>query len=78
LIRTVGDNNYYISQNTFYKPQRRSENLKELSHLYIDIACYNTRFSKDDVIYILEKDYFNKIIPIPNLIIDSGRVVYLI
>ena len=78
LIRAVGDNNYYISQNTFYKPQRRIENLKELSHLYIDIDCYNTRYSKDDVIDMLEKDCFSRTIPIPNLIIDSGRGLYLI
>lgn len=78
LDKAVGDNNYYISQNTFYKPQRRIENLKELKHLYIDIDCYNTRYSKEDVIYILEKDYFNRKIPMSNLIIDSGRGLYLV
>ncbi|MBF8984902.1 helix-turn-helix domain-containing protein [Lutibacter sp. B2] len=75
ILSTV---NAYISQNTFYKPQRRIENIKELRALYIDIDCYNTKYSKDAVLYFLENDYFNSKIPIPNLVIDSGRGLYLI
>jgi len=70
--------NVYISQNTFYKPQRRIENLRQLRACYIDLDCYQTPYSKDNVIYFLEKDYFNQKIPRPNLIIDSGRGLYLI
>ena len=31
--------NAYVSQNTFYKPQRRIENIKELRTIYIDICA---------------------------------------
>ena len=38
--------NSYISQNTFYRPQRRIENIKELKALYIDLDVYNTKYTK--------------------------------
>lgn len=70
--------NVYVSQNTFYKPQRRIETLRQLRACYIDLDCYKTKYSKDAVIYLLEKDYFNTKIPRPNLVINSGRGLYLI
>ncbi|MEG0844288.1 DNA-binding response regulator [Clostridium sp.] len=69
--------NSYISQNTFYKPQRRIENIKELRALYIDIDIYNTNYTKEGVIYFLENDMYGKI-PRPNFIIDSGRGLYYV
>ena len=70
--------NVYISINTFYSTFRRLEYLKELKAQFIDLDIYNTKFSKDQIIMHLEEDYFNKSIPRPNLIIDSGRGLYLI
>lgn len=69
--------NSYISQNTFYRPQRRIENIKELKALYIDLDVYNTKYTKEGVIYFLENDLYG-IIPRPNLIIDSGRGLYYV
>lgn len=71
-------NNTYISLNTFYKPQRRIETVKELNALYIDLDCYNTEFTKNQIVMDLEENYFNRNIPIPNFVIDSGRGLYLI
>ena len=68
----------YISMNTFYKPQRRIENLKELNALYIDLDIYNTKFSKEQILMDLEKNYYGSKIPIPSLVVDSGRGLYLI
>lgn len=70
--------NMYISQNTFYKPQRRIENIKELRALFIDLDLYKLNMTKEQVIYWLKEEYFNKKIPIANMIIDSGRGLYLI
>mgnify|MGYP001097186382 FL=1 len=67
--------NIYITLNTFYKPCRRLENIKELNTLFIDLDYYKT---KDQVLMDLEKNYFNQSIPIPNYVIDSGRGMYLI
>lgn len=70
--------NVYTSLNTFYSTYRRLEYLKELKAHFIDLDIYNTGFTKEQVLMALENDHFNKSIPRPNLIIDSGRGLYLI
>ncbi|MDU4935074.1 MAG: DNA-binding response regulator [Peptostreptococcaceae bacterium] len=70
--------NTYVSQNTFYKPQRRIENIKELRAIYIDIDCHKTRYSKEAVQYFLENDLYGHKIPRPNFLIDSGRGLYYV
>lgn len=70
--------NIYISLNTFYSTFRRLEYIKELKAQFIDLDIYKTGFTKEQIIMHLEADYFNKSIPRPNLIIDSGRGLYLI
>lgn len=58
---------------TFYKPMRRIENIKELTCNFIDLDTYNTKFTKTQILMNLEENYFNRSIPRPSLIIDSGR-----
>lgn len=70
--------NIYITPNTFYKPCRRLENIKELNALFIDLDYYKTCKTRTQVLMDLEKNYFNKKVPIPNYVIDSGRGMYLI
>ena len=70
--------NIYITLNTFYKPCRRLECIKELNCVYIDLDYYKTKYTKDQIIMNLEGNYFNKIIPATNYIIDSGRGLALI
>ena len=72
------ENNVYITLNTFYKTYRRIECLKELNALFIDLDTYKTGFTKEQILMNLNENYFGKNIPIPNLIIDSGRGLYLI
>lgn len=78
LEQDFNQENVYISINTFYSTFRRLEYLKELKAQFIDLDIYKTKFSKEQIIMHLEADYFNKKIPRPNLIIDSGRGLYLI
>ena len=74
----MDEENIYITLNTFYKPCRRLENIKELNTLFIDLDYYKIGKTKDQVLMDLEKNYFNQSIPIPNYVIDSGRGMYLI
>lgn len=74
----INDINAYVSQNTFYRPQRRIENIKELRAIYIDIDCYNSKYTKDAVQYFLENDFYGSKIPRPNYLIDSGRGLYYV
>ena len=64
--------------NTFFKPSRRIECIKELKANFIDLDIYNTKFTKEQIIMNLEENYFNRSIPRPNIIVDSGRGLYLI
>lgn len=70
--------NIYITLNTFFKPYRRLECIKELNALFIDLDYYKTKFTKEQIIMNLEENYFNKIIPATNYILDSGRGLALI
>lgn len=70
--------NIYISLNTFFKPSRRIECIKELKANFIDLDIYNTGFSKEQILMNLEENYFNRSIPRPSFILDSGRGLYLV
>ena len=70
--------NIYITLNTFFKPYRRLECIKELNALFIDLDYYKTKFTKEQIIMNLEGNYFNKIIPATNYILDSGHGLALI
>lgn len=70
--------NVYITLNTFYKPCRRLECIKELNCVYIDLDYYKTKYTREQIIMNLEENYFNKIIPATNYILDSGRGLALI
>ena len=70
--------NIFVSLNSFYKPYRRIDTLKELGCCMIDLDVYNTKFTKTQVLMNLNDNYFGKNMPIPNLIVDSGRGLYLL
>ncbi|KEI08518.1 replication protein [Clostridium novyi] len=76
-LLTIYDLNLYISPNSFYKPLRRIENVRKLNSLYIDMDYYNMeRFKNltpDEIIYILDKDYFKKKVPEASFIVITGR-----
>ena len=77
LSINLNDKDVYISQNTFNNRSRRLTHLKELKALYIDIDCYKVNLSKEATKYFLENDLYGQI-PIPNMLIDSGRGLYYI
>lgn len=74
----IGNTNSYMSMNAFWSTYRRTEYLKQLNTLYIDLDTYNTPYTNEQVLMWLREEYFSIKIPIPNLIIDSGRGLYLI
>lgn len=78
LEQSFEEENVYISLNTFYSTFRRLEYLKELKAQFIDLDIYKTGFTKEQILMNLEENHFNKSIPMPNMIIDSGRGLYLI
>ena len=77
LQQDLESENIYISLNTFYRTYRRIEFVKELNSNYIDLDTYKTEFTKEQILMSLEADHFNRTIPRPTFIIDSGRGLYL-
>lgn len=70
--------NVYVSMNTFFKNERLVDSLKRLNALYVDIDCYKVGMDKSGVLMALQDDVFERIIPCPTFVIDSGRGLYLI
>lgn len=68
----------YFSQNTFYRPQRRIENLRQLRALYTDLDFYLFNYSPGWILAKLEHEFYGKTIPEPNMIIFSGQGIVLI
>lgn len=70
--------NVYFSQNTFYKPQRRIENIRQLRALYVDVDCHHLNYDPNWVVEKLNLEVFEDSVPAPNFIIYSGRgLVYI-
>lgn len=68
----------YVSMNTFFTPKRLVTNLREIRAAFVDIDCYNTEFTAEQIEMRLRADYFGREIPVPNMIIHSGRGLNLV
>lgn len=77
LSEWMGEN-VYFSQNTFYKPRRAIETIRQLRSLYVDLDVYTKGMDPEWVLGKLELEYFRQEIPEPNMVIFSGRGLVLI
>lgn len=73
----MGEDVYY-SQNSFYKPQRRIDNIRQLRTLYVDLDVYTMGMTPEWVLGKLEFEVFGQALPEPNMVIFSGRGLVLI
>lgn len=77
LSAVIGEDVFY-SQNTFYKPFRRIENIRQLRSLYVDLDFYIFNYDPNWILGKLEYEFYQESIPEPNMIIFSGQGVVLI
>lgn len=88
LKKASGDNmliDVYMSMNPLVVKDkhinRDKEHVGRLKWLYADLdyyhSCYKD-FTKQQIIGLLEMDYYEKKIPVPTYVIDSGRGLYLL
>lgn len=68
----------YFSQNTFFKPERSIETIRQLRSLYVDLDFYLFNYDPSWVMAKLEHEHFKESVPEPNLIIFSGQGLVLI
>lgn len=71
-LEEPGENVFY-SLNAFWKPRRRSEDIRHLRALYVDIDCYSVGKNPMEVLNELETNYIGNRIPDPNAITFTGR-----
>lgn len=73
LSAWVGED-VYFSQNTFYKPFRMIENVRQLRTLYVDVDCYLLNYDPNWVLGKIDLELIHDgKMPEPNLVIFSGR-----
>ncbi|TKD65708.1 winged helix-turn-helix domain-containing protein [Pseudalkalibacillus hwajinpoensis] len=77
LSKWLGED-IYFSQNTFYKPSRQIESIRELRSLYVDTDCYLLNLDPQWLLGKLQLEFFDQLIPEPNIIIFSGQGLVLI
>lgn len=77
LSEWMGEDVYY-SQNTFYKPKRRIDTIRQLRSLYVDLDVYNLGLTPEWVLGKLEFETFGQGLPEPNMVIFSGRGLVLV
>ena len=77
LTHVMGED-VFFSQNTFYRKARRIETVRQLRSLYVDLDFYIFNYAPEQILFLLEEDYFRSTIPEPNLIIFSGQGIVLI
>lgn len=68
----------WVSQNSFYLPSRKTENVRQLRCLYIDLDCHKLGITPHQALLRLEQEYFRQNVPEPNLITFSGEGLQLI
>lgn len=68
----------YFSQNTFYRPSRKIEHIRQLRALYVDVDNYLLNLDPMWAIGSMESNLFGEKLPEPNLIIHSGRGLALV
>lgn len=66
---------FFITPNTFYKPYRQVNNIRQFRALFMDLDCggENKQFTAYSVFELAE----NGEIPRPTMIVDSGRGIHL-
>lgn len=74
----VPNNDSYLSMNSFYRTYRRTEYLRQLNCLYLDIDCYSVGLTKQQAWWHIDSMLMGDDIPYPNKIVDSGNGLYLI
>lgn len=70
-----GEIDTYVAPNTMYKPSRRVENIRQFRALYIDLD--NQEGNQLGITYKIFELEEQGVIPMPSMVIDSGRGVHL-
>lgn len=81
-MQVDGGKNYYFSVNSFYRPQRTLENVRQLRALYADVDFHHlppggAKRRVDDTLKFLEWAYAEHELPAPSIVVKTGRGIQL-
>jgi DNA-binding CsgD family transcriptional regulator len=82
-LRTIveevkGQEDFYISPNTYYKPKRSVSCIRQFRALYADLDVEKFgRYEKSETIYMINDLVYQDKIPAPSMTIFSGRGIHL-
>lgn len=71
----IGEEDIYISSNTYYKPKRSTSYIRQFRALYIDLDL--KEHPKSGTVYAIYDLVQDNKIPMPSMIVDSGRGLHL-
>lgn len=72
------DKDCFVSVNTYYRRKRDTRSVRHLNAFYVDLDYYDFGLSLDDVLNAIEFYVKTERIPMPTIILDSGRGAYAI
>jgi uncharacterized membrane protein len=70
-----GQDDIYISPNTFYVPRRKASNIRHFRTLYIDLDI--EKYGKAETVYMVYMLADSGTFPTPTMIVDSGRGIHI-
>ena len=82
LIRFLGVDNVYISQNSFYIPKRTIFTIRKLNCLYVDLDYHHISYLRhlkpEEIATMLEENVYNHQIPYPSFVMCTGEGMALV
>ncbi|WDI00127.1 hypothetical protein PUW24_26470 (plasmid) [Paenibacillus urinalis] len=78
-IESSDQKDYYITANAFKSVHRVTEDSVQVPALILDYKSLKYgSMAPEDVLPLLERDYFGKVVPYPNGVVFSGYGLYLV
>lgn len=77
VCEVAGQDNTYISPNTYYIPYRKVNNIRQFRALYIDLDIDLEKMGKQEAIYYVWEMAWKEEIPFPTMVVDSGQGLHI-
>lgn len=78
IVETVeNESDVFVTPNTMYKKQRRVANIRQFRALFQDLDIHKLGYSKEEVVWSIYIMAYENKIPMPTMIVDSGRGLHI-
>lgn len=78
IVETIeNESDVFVTPNTMYKKQRRVSNIRQFRALFQDLDIHKLGYKKEEVVWSIYIMAYEKKIPMPTMIVDSGRGLHI-